>query len=330
MERLSLTNSAFEGNNNVYLFDDGTETVLIDTGDWQSSTKEQLLTALEKHQVEVSDIDRIFLTHWHRDHTGLAGFIQNESGASVYVHEQDAQLVRGDEDAIDALHDLQREYFEDWGIPTDEQSMLRETLASIQQAVTPPTVETFTDGDVFTFNGHEMTVVHTPGHAKGMCMFEMALDGKQVVFSGDTLLPKYTPNVGGADVRVDRPLEQYLRSLKRIAEADYERAYPGHRRPIQQPAHRATEIIDHHRDRAKNILEIVIEHGPCNTWTISTKLFGTLDGIHVLHGPGESYAHLDALERAGTLAREGTKYRVTDDEFDLSKQADSAHFELNR
>ncbi|WP_340100484.1 MBL fold metallo-hydrolase [Salinibaculum salinum] len=329
MERLSLTNTAFEGNNNVYLFDDGPETVLIDAGDWDESTKDKLRAELDSHQITFADIDRIFLTHWHRDHTGLAGYIQGESGASVHVHERDAPLVRGDEDAVTALQNLQDGYFEDWGIPTDDRHSLREILNTIQHAVTPPSVDTFTDGDVFTFNSHEMTVVHTSGHADGLCIFEMTLDGESVVFSGDALLPEYTPNVGGADVRVEQPLPKYLQALQRIADADYECAYPGHREPIAQPTRRADEIIAHHHERAINVLTAVQKHAPCDTWTVSLELFGSLEGIHVLHGPGESYAHLEALERQGAVVREGTTYRLTDFGTDLLSQSDHDQFTVD-
>jgi glyoxylase-like metal-dependent hydrolase (beta-lactamase superfamily II) len=328
MERLSLTNTAFEGNNNVFLFDDGPETVLIDSGDWNESTQNKLVGALKRRQLSLTDIDRIFLTHWHRDHTGLAGRIQEESGASVHVHERDAPLVRGDQDAMDDLHSLQDDYFKDWGMPPNARSTLRETLSSIQQAVTPPSVEPFTDGDVFQFNGTELTVVHTSGHADGLCVFEMILDGKRVVFSGDALLPKYTPNVGGADVRVERPLEQYLQALKRIVDAEYDHAYPGHRQPIEQPTQRAEEIIAHHHERAVNVLNAVKKREPCDTWTISLELFESLDGIHMLHGPGESYAHLEALERQGLVARDGPKYRLTDLGAELSSQANPESFSV--
>lgn len=45
---------------------------------------------------------------------------------------------------------------------------------------------------------------------------------------------------------------------------------------------------------------------------MSAALFGDLEDIHILHGPGESYAHLEHLERAGTVVREETEYRLAD------------------
>lgn len=312
MERISLSNSAFEGDNNAYCFADGSETVLIDTGDWMATTREQLEAALAEHGLSFADIDRIFLTHWHHDHCGLAGEIQAESGAEVHVHAEDAALVEGDEDAWAAMHDRQKQYFEQWGMPEDKQTVLLDRMAGSETTVETPTVTPFEDGETFSFDDIELEVVHTPGHAAGLSMFETDLDGRRVIFSGDTLLPVYTPNVGGADVRVDRPLEKYLRALQEIADAEYARAWPGHRDPIDDPADRAKYIIDHHKERSWRVLDALDRHGPCDTWTVSADLFGELDSIHILHGPGESYAHLEHLERAGTVVRDGSEYRLAD------------------
>ena len=51
MERISLSNHAFEGDNNVYLLDDGPDTVLIDAGDRMDATRAQLTEALADHGV---------------------------------------------------------------------------------------------------------------------------------------------------------------------------------------------------------------------------------------------------------------------------------------
>ncbi|WP_254762147.1 MBL fold metallo-hydrolase [Natrinema marinum] len=328
MERISLSNSAFEGDNNAYLFADGSETVLIDTGDWMETTREQLEAALSDRGLAFDDIDRIFLTHWHHDHCGLAGEIQAESGAAVYAHAADAALIEGDEDAWDAMHDRQKRYFDEWGMPEERQEVLLERMTDGETTVETPTVTAFEDGATFPVGDAELEVVHTPGHAAGLTMYEATVDGERVVFSGDTLLPVYTPNVGGADVRVDRPLEKYLRALRGIVEADYDRAWPGHRDPIDDPADRAQHIIDHHEERSWRVLDALDRKGPCDTWTVSADLFGDLEGIHILHGPGESYAHLEHLEREGTVVRDGSEYRLADGVADDLAATDEERWDL--
>jgi glyoxylase-like metal-dependent hydrolase (beta-lactamase superfamily II) len=164
-------------------------------------------------------------------------------------------------------------------------------------------------GDSFSFNDRTLDVVHAPGHAAGLCVYELE-SGEAL--TGDALLPKYTPNVGGADIRVERPLEKYLQALDAIIAADYERAWPGHRDAIEDPTARAEVIRDHHAERAWNVLDALRRLEPADPWTVSADLFGELEHIHILHGPGEAYAHLDHLERAGHVRREGTEYRLAD------------------
>ncbi len=312
MDRIPLSNAAFEGDNNAYLFADGEETVLIDTGDWTDATRDQLAGALSERDVAFSDVDRIVLTHWHPDHVGLAGTIQAESGADVYVHEADAALVEGDETAWAELFDLQEQYFEQWGIPEDDRATLREILVNANAPTEHPTVTPIVDGETLAFDDTELRVVHASGHAAGLCLFEMDADGHTEAFTGDALLPVYTPNVGGADVRVDAPLETYLRALARIVDADYHRAWPGHRDPIDEPADRAAHIIYHHEERAYRVLDALDRLESADTWTVSADLFGELNDIHILHGPGECYAHLDHLDRAGLVVCEGNEYRLAE------------------
>jgi glyoxylase-like metal-dependent hydrolase (beta-lactamase superfamily II) len=312
MERIELSNAAFEGDNNAYLFDDGPETALIDTGDWLDGSKGRLRRELADRDIDFADIDRILLTHWHGDHIGLASTIQQEGDATVHVHGADAPLVAGDADAWAEMRDLQERYFDEWAIPEEKQEVLFDLMDGSAYTDDPPTVTPIEAGDTFTINGTELEAVHAPGHAVGLCMYEATIDGDNDVFTGDALLPQYTPNVGGADVRVERPLAKYLDTLGYIADADYDRAWPGHRDPIDDATARAEYIIHHHEERSWRVLDALRRLGPCDVWTVSADLFGDLEHIHILHGPGESYAHLEHLGRDGLVERHGKEYRLAD------------------
>jgi len=205
MHQIQLSNATFEGDNNVYLFD-GAETGLVDTGDWTPETREQLSDALAARGLSFADIDRLFLTHWHGDHVGLAADIQAASGATVYIHEDDAPLVAGDPDAWARLDELHEQRFEHWGIPEYGRETLRNIFGHSGNREDAPDVTPIQGGDSFTVNGRRVEAVHAPGHAAGLCMYAFGDE----VLTGDALLPQYTPNVGGADVRLEQPLANYL------------------------------------------------------------------------------------------------------------------------
>lgn len=307
MEQIRLSNAAFEGDNNVYLFD-GDETVLVDTGDPLAETRERLSGALGRYGFGFADVDRVLLTHWHGDHAGLAGAIQRAGGATVHVHEADAALVAGDPDAWARLRERHEACFEHWGIPEADRQRLRTVLENYPDPENSPDVTPLQDGDEFTLEGRRVEAVHAPGHAAGLCLYDLG----ETVLTGDALLPNYTPNVGGADVRVEEPLDTYLGSLRRIGTRGYDRAWPGHRNVVDNPTERAAEIRHHHRERAWRVLDALRRLGPTDVWSVSADLFGSLDGIHILHGPGEVHAHLRHLHDTGSVRREQDRYRLAD------------------
>ncbi len=336
VKAISLGNTAFEGLNNAYLLE-GEVTTLVDTGVSTPSTREQLEVGLADAGYGFADVDQVLLTHHHADHAGLAGAVQQESGAVVRVHEADAPLVTQDPDAEDAFEARQRDLFAEWGMPEASREELVGFLRkSSSISGDPPEVETFTDGARFDVGDRTFEASHLPGHTAGLCGFAVESDYRsytgaegEELFSGDALLPYYTPNVGGADVRVEAPLASYLDTLSTIVEAGYSRAWPGHRGPIVDPAGRAADIAVHHRERTDRVLSVLREHGPADAWTVSAHLFGGLSSIHILHGPGEAGAHLGHLADAGVIAPadgaetaadggEGsTEYEIVDEDADL-------------
>ena len=132
------------------------------------------------------------------------------------------------------------------------------------------------------------------------------------ILTGDALLPQYTPNVGGADVRLEWPLERYRDTLERLAEGGYAMAWPGHREPIDEPMERVRAVVRYHEERAYRVVSHLNDREEAMAWEVATALFGELQGIHVLHGPGEAYAHLDHLSREGTLERDSRRFRLRD------------------
>ncbi|MCU4926772.1 MBL fold metallo-hydrolase [Halobacteria archaeon AArc-dxtr1] len=317
MDRISLNSEAFEGENNAYVVEGSDDLALVDTGVGTDDVRDQLREGLTERGYAFADVDAIVLTHFHPDHAGLAGEIQAESDATVYVHEADAPLVAREAGDVAAFDERRLAALEAWGVPDAKRDELLAFLEGASRILgEPASVTRIADGDTIDVGGHALDVVHAPGHTAGLCCFEIA--DRNEAFVGDAILPVYTPNVGGADVRVERPLATYIDSLQRIADRDYDRLWPGHRDPIDEPTARIREIVDHHRDRTERVVDVLTEYGPADAWTVSAHLFGDLEGIHIKHGPGEAYAHLDHLVAEDVATVDDGEYRLRGaDEIDL-------------
>ncbi|MHB9287936.1 MBL fold metallo-hydrolase [Halobacteriales archaeon Cl-PHB] len=303
MKRIEVHNDVFEGQNNVYVLDGGDRLVLVDAAIELDDTFDVVSAGVEETGRSVADLDDVFLTHYHEDHVGLAGELQARSGATVHAPAGDDALIGGDEAAWADLRALHRRRFDDWGIPDDEQAELLDTMFTLRMDLDDrPTVEVYEDGDRFDLGDVELTAMALPGHTVGHSGFRLPANDGTELFSGDALLPQYTPNVGGADVRVADSLATYVATLDRLAEAGFSRAWPGHRSPIDDPAGRASEIRDHHLERTERVVEVLDTETPKDPWTIAGELFGSLSGIHILHGPGEAAAHVEHLVDHGVAA----------------------------
>lgn len=163
---------------NAYLVcPDGREDAfLIDPGD-----------GLEALEAAIADSGRklaaILLTHGHFDHMLAAQPLSRATGAPVYIHEGDAEMLADPEKCAYAPEVCR---------------------------LPPPSGLAWTPyGDALTVCGETLTVLSTPGHSRG----SVCLMGERVLFSGDTLFEAgygRTDLHGGSDAEMVRSLRMLL------------------------------------------------------------------------------------------------------------------------
>jgi hypothetical protein len=77
----------------AFLLDDGDGLTLVDT--LYDSDAHRILAELQRIGKSVADIKHIVMTHCHRSHLGGLALLKEQSGAPVYAHEWEADLIAG-------------------------------------------------------------------------------------------------------------------------------------------------------------------------------------------------------------------------------------------
>jgi glyoxylase-like metal-dependent hydrolase (beta-lactamase superfamily II) len=317
---IALGNDELEGKNRVYVVDSGDMVGMVDAGSASDRTRDQLARRLADSGYVFDDIDFLALTHWHSDHVGLARVVKNAADATVYVHEDDAPLVRHNPVGVEAYMSDVEKAVRAWNVPQEKTAPFFEVTSRLSDEDGGVQVTAVSEGDTIAVGDLALEVIHTPGHTSGHACFAFGGKRGRELFSGDAILPVYTPNVGGSDVRVSSPLEQYADSLGRLADMDFVRCWPGHRTVVEEPTQRAREILDHHEDRARRIVATIEEHGEADVWTLSTEFFSDLDGPHAILGAGEIYAHVDHLTQRGVLNECDGRYSLAEGDVEAAVQ----------
>lgn len=303
----------------VYLFETDRGPYLIDAG-WNTDEAFAALDAgLAQAGCEMAEVQGVLVTHIHPDHYGLAGRIREASGGWVALHPADAALIHDRYDEPDDLLDRVATALRRMGAPPDE-------LVGLQQAAMPvrPLVEIaepdilLEDGDRPEVPGWDLRAIWTPGHSPGhLCFYE---SGRQLMLSGDHVLPRITPNIPFHPQAGANPLADYLASLDKLLPYDVVEVLPAHEYRFVDLAGRVAELHAHHAERFAEVLE-VLSSGPASAWDIASRMtwsrpWEAIAGFMRRAAVGEAVSHLRALEQRGAVRfeeGEPTLWRRADD-----------------
>lgn len=285
--------------------DDGI--VVVDLG-WDSDDGWRLFQkGLARAGRSLEDIVGVVITHVHPDHFGLASRIAASTSAWVAAHEAEIPLITGDR--ADAAGRFEEMY--GWvracGVPESELSDLRAESSAVLASMPLARLDrTLSDGDAVPGTGGALVAVHTPGHTPGHLCFHDR--DRRVLFTGDHLLPRVTPNVSKRPRTGDDPLSDFTDSLRRVARVPTDTlVLPGHEWMFDRPQERTRVLIDHHRQRLDEVLRAV-ESGAQTVWEVTRVLawardFETFNPRARRQALGEAHSHLDSLVGQGRLVR---------------------------
>ncbi len=284
---------------NAYLIEGESEWALVDTGLHTAEGEKALREGLGSAGIDLAQVQRVFVTHVHPDHIGMAGTMER-AGAEIVMNAPEARHARklwsGDGDLIDQSY----RWFLHHGMSPDVDEEMREAWAATGRKVDPlGRITEVADGTTVDLAGRAMRVVWTPGHTDHhACLYDGA---NGVLYAGDHVLPKITSNISLYPwSRID-PLGDFLDALQTVRALPVTRVLPAHGDPFDDLPGRVDELLEHHRERLARVIELV-DGRERHAYAICCDLFPKLRNAHEERfALAETLAHLRYLERRGKI-----------------------------
>jgi len=227
------------------------------------------------------NVTHVFVTHHHIDHSPLAAPLAEKMGCKVYGYGKQVRPPEEGEVRLEAGDDLSFK----------------------------PDVE-IRNGDIFEGDGWTLEAIHTPGHTSNHMCF--ALKEENCLFSGDHIMGWSTSVVSPPDGHMG----DYITSLNRVLEADFDKIWPTHGPVINNPREFVSAYIAHRHNRETQICAALAD-GISSISDIVSKLYADIDKrLHpaAAHSVLSHLIHMRETGRVCSGTTDGLRgeYKLTD------------------
>ncbi len=214
------------------------DVAVIDPGPLVDEHRDALGAAIEGERVRA-----ILVTHCHSDHSPLAAWLREVTGAPTIAFgpHANAELNTQFDEEIDPERDSESE-------GTIEDGM---TLEETTDLDFDPDVRV-ADGEVAAMGvGWTMRAVHTPGHTSNHTSY--AFDEERSLFTGDHIMGWSTTIVSPPD----GDMRAYIDSLRKVMDRNDASLWPTHGAPVTDPKPFLQAFLEHRVQREAQVLAAV-------------------------------------------------------------------------
>jgi glyoxylase-like metal-dependent hydrolase (beta-lactamase superfamily II) len=287
---------------NTWLLSDGDGYAAVDTGFAQEPIQQAWKSALAQRR-----LTRVIVTHCHPDHLGLAAWLEQETGAGLWIAQGEylaAQMMV--EQIAGYTISAMVEFFRRHGLDQARIDGLVQRGNGYKRGVPeiPATYRRLFDDQRLRIGDHEWRTIVGHGHAPEHMSLYCAELG--VLISGDMLLPRISTNISVmASTPYADPLGLFLDSIDGFrALPEDTLVLPSHGRPFRGLHARVEQLHAHHAQRCELLVQ-ACRGAPKSAAELITVLFDREipDPHQTMFAMGESIAHLNYLEHAGRMQR---------------------------
>lgn len=290
---------------NVYLLRGERGWTIVDTG-LNTPESRALWERIASRHLDGLPVEALVCTHFHHDHTGLAGWIGERFGVPVWMTLAEFLTLRvvGSPMPDPAPPETQAFYARS-GMPAERVARMLGMLRA--DPFMPPRLGGFRrlrDGQTLAIGARRWQVLIGEGHSPEHACLYAAED--RLLVAGDQLLPRISSNVLSTPSEPDgNPLQLWFDSLDRLERCAADTlVLPSHQDVFRGLPARVQELRDHHRHQFDTLRVFVAEFGRCSAFDAMQHLFPKLrhpmDDMLAL---GETIAHLAWLHQRGDLVR---------------------------
>jgi len=221
------------GHVHAFLLETGNELTLIDTLFDQDANR--VLAAIRRLGRDPKDLRQIVLTHGHRSHLGGLATLKRLSGATVYGHPWEADIIAGERRAQPVTLRPMRPLRTWWRVYHLQLGL----LLGISPHRPCPIDRPLADGDAVG----PLQVVSAPGHSPGHMAFYWP--EKRVLFAGDAVAT--WPVLAAGWPAFNLNLTQHRATLRSLAGFEADQVAVGHGEPLRTSAaeqlHRLAQTV---------------------------------------------------------------------------------------
>lgn len=266
---------------NCYIYQNGSEYTLIDAGIKGEEFEQFFYQKLSDYNIEMKQIKRIILTHFHEDHTGLVNKLTKEYSIPVYASQIAITRLKCEGDYLQQKLTFYQELYKQYGVTdfaVERLTKMENTLRNKEKVMLQSAILRLEEGQ--QIGG--LHVIAVPGHSPDSIGLVDKENGW--LFAGDFLLASGMTNAlidHDEAGNIINPLMQYIESIEKVRHSSIQYVFAGHEAVFQN----IEEVIENSLSKTEYKLQKLVKkisEGHQTAQAIGEAIYGTRFAKHFI------------------------------------------------